>query len=205
VSLEGLPVSLKVLGFKLSGTVVADDSAESYAILDSQSARKQELYREGDQVGEALVKKILRNKVVLSTDKGDEVLTMDFEETRGGTSAPRPSRWSGAGQMPGAGSSDSPAEIEGVDSPLADLGGIMRQVQLAPYPPGEQPAGVRVSGPANVLTRLRLRSGDMITGVNGEAITDPDQAREFFENLAQGEEVIVDIRRRNRPRKIRLR
>jgi len=202
VSLEGLPVSLKVLGLKLVGTVVGDDAAMSLAIIDNQLTRKQELYREGDEVGQALLKKILRNKVVLSPGTGDEVLTMEFEENgQSAIASQRPV----AGQLRETLSSGNSAEREDQNSTFFDLDDFMQQVQISPYLQGEQPAGATITGISKTLAGLRLRSGDVITGVNGQAITDPDQAREIFEKAAQGEEVTLDILRQNRPRKIRIR
>jgi len=202
VSLAGLPVSLKVAGLKLVGTVASDDSAKSFAILDNPSTRQQELYREGDKVGEALVKKILRNKVVLSTDKGDEVLAMEFEEDK---QSPTASQQPAAGQLPETIASNNPQNRDILKSPLADLDEFMKQVKISPHLQGEQPAGATITGNSNTLARLRLRNGDTITGFNGQAITSPDQAREIFERAAQGDEVTLDILRKNRSRKIRLR
>jgi len=202
VSLEGQPVSMKVLGLKLVGTVVGDDAAMSLAIIDNQSTRKQELYHEGDQVGQALLKKILRNKVVLNTGSGDEVLTMELEE---GGQGPMALQRQMPGQLPEIASSSNPAEREGQNSAFFDLDEFMQQVQISSYMRGEEPAGATITGNSKTLARLRLRNGDVIMGMNGQAITDPDQAREVFEKAAKGKQVTLHILRQNRPRKIRIR
>jgi general secretion pathway protein C len=201
-SLESLPVSPEVFGLRLVGTVVGDDAAMSLAVIDNQSTRKQGLYHEGDQVGRALLKKILRNRVVVSTDNGDQLLTMEFKEDG---ESPKSSQRTAAGQLPETEPSGIPAEREDQDSAFFDLEEFIQQVKISPYMQGKQPAGARINATSTTLARLRLRNGDVITGANGKAITDPAQTRKVFEKAAQGEEVTLDILRRNRPRKIRIR
>jgi type II secretory pathway component PulC len=59
-------VAAKNLGLKLVDTIVADDPEMSRAIIDNRKIRKQEAYREGDRVGVVTIKKVRRNKVILS-------------------------------------------------------------------------------------------------------------------------------------------
>ncbi|NIP70491.1 MAG: hypothetical protein GTO04_15300, partial [Planctomycetales bacterium] len=63
------------LGLKLLGTVMADEQRLRRAFIENSRTRKQEAYREGDTAGAVRIKKILRNKVVVATPKGDRVLS----------------------------------------------------------------------------------------------------------------------------------
>jgi len=65
VSLEDVPAAKKSLGLKLIGTVAGDDATTSFAIIDNKTSRKQELYHQGEKAGEVLIKRILRNKVIV--------------------------------------------------------------------------------------------------------------------------------------------
>jgi len=87
ISLAKLPLAKKELGLKLVGTVVANDSRMSLAVINNRKTREQEGYREGDEVDKVRIKKILRNKVVITTDKGDQLLTIEPEEYGKGRSA----------------------------------------------------------------------------------------------------------------------
>jgi general secretion pathway protein C len=66
------PTELKL---KLFGTVTGNNSG--YAVIEDGKTRQQTLYRSGDLVQEALVKKILRDKVVLAVKGKDEILVME--------------------------------------------------------------------------------------------------------------------------------
>ena len=51
---------------------------------------------------------------------------------------------------------------------------------------------------------MGLRSGVVVTEVNGEAIAGPDQAAMFFETLQEGGDIAFKIKRRRRTRFISL-
>jgi len=73
--IEDMP--LASLKLKLLGTVVASEAGMSTAIIAEANGRNEQMYREGESVKGAKVKKILRNAVVVNTGKRDEVLKMD--------------------------------------------------------------------------------------------------------------------------------
>ena len=117
---EGIRTADKDLGLTLVGTVLADDPKMNIAIIDNRSTRQQESYHEGDRIGEVLVKRIFRNKVIIETERGEEVLVMLFEGTAGGSSS------AGVG-LPNSSSSSSedlsspPFESEEGESSVTDL------------------------------------------------------------------------------------
>ena len=63
------------LSLVLLGTIVGD-SEESRAIIMEKDKKNQNIYRQGDVVQEAVLKEILRGKVVLSYNNRDEILDM---------------------------------------------------------------------------------------------------------------------------------
>jgi general secretion pathway protein C len=215
ISLEKIAPAKKDLGLELVGTVVSDDPRLSRAIIDNRGIRKQEAYREGDKAGEARIKKILRNNVVITTAEGDELLTVEIKDS--GSSAPSElsqrlgSRSASAPQA--AGSQRAPARTlslnlkrDEVWASLADIDKFMEQLTIAPYKMGDQPSGFMISRitPQNVLRKMGLRSRDVITAINDEAITGPEQAADFFERLSRGGEVTINLQRRRRNRQIKL-
>jgi type II secretion system protein C len=202
VSLEGLAVTMKALGLKLVGTVVGDDSAMNFAFIDNQATRKQEAYHEGDRVGQALIKKILRNNVVLNTGSGDEVLTMEHKESAGSTPVSRAS----VGSEPAAAQSSAirldRAEVEPY---FADINAL-KQVYVKPIEEVDGPAGfmIRRIRRGSIPWRMGFRNGDLIKSVNGKAISSPDQADTFFQTLKEGGEITVEIKRSGLIRQLQL-
>lgn len=78
IAIEKIAIAKKDLGLKLVGTVVANDSDTSRALISNSDTRKQETYREGDTIGTVRIRKILRNKVIVSTPEGDRLLMVDI-------------------------------------------------------------------------------------------------------------------------------
>ena len=70
---------------KLWGTVTGQDEA-AYAVIEDSKAREQNLYRAGDTIQNAVVKLILREKVVLRVEDRDEILAMEENRGRAGRS-----------------------------------------------------------------------------------------------------------------------
>jgi general secretion pathway protein C len=216
ISLDKLALAKKDLGLELVGTVVADDPKLSRAIIDNRGIKKQEAYREGDTAGKVKIKKILRNNVVITTAKGDELLTVEIKESGKRATSYSPARQVGSSssskqQTPGkprssARISSISLKRNEVEDSLADIDGLKEQVRLSPYMQGDEPAGFRLGNIPrdSVLRKMGLRSRDVIIGMDEESITSPDQASDFFQKLAEGGEVTIKIKRRRRTRQIRL-
>jgi type II secretion system protein C len=207
------------LGLKLVGTVVADDPRLRRAFIDNSRTRAQEAFREGDTAGPARIKRILRNRVVITTASGDQLLTLDFEASGKGRKTPLQTSQPATGTTPSPpGGTDSEKPEVGiiearlkraqVESGLSQDDHLMQQVRVFPYTDaqGAPQGGFRLSYlmAGNVLVQMGLRSGDVILGVNGDAVAGPDDAAGFFEKLAQGGDITIQALRRGRPVQIRL-
>jgi general secretion pathway protein C len=197
IVLDDIPTAVNSLGLKLVGTVVANKPEESSAIIEDRSTRKQEVYQEGDRVKEALIKRILRHNVVINAGRRDEVLTMEPEESTGKT--PARERAPRAQQRSAAGGSIR-LDRQELESQMANLNELMQQVRIRPFMEGRQPAGFLVSNikPGSLFSKMGLRNGDVIQGINGEMITTPDQAVELYESLMEGGEIALEIKRGRR-------
>jgi len=230
VSLEGIPVAVNSLGLKLIGTVVTDEPKMNRAIIANKATRKQESYHEGDRIGEVLVKKIVRDNVIISTGRGDQVLTMRYE---GGAGTPRKTitrnrgsarskplsrlvpkskrpakkkmteRVPLASPLPGG---SFRLKREEVESSFVDIKKLMQEGSITPYEEENQPSGFQINNiePGSVFSKMGLRNGDVIKGVNDEEITGPEQAHKFYDSLTEGGEIAVEIKRGSSSRKLRL-
>ena len=197
VSLEDIPAAEKSLGLKLVGTVVGDDPATSFAIIDNKSTRKQELYHEGDKAGEVLIKRILRNNVIVDGGRGEKLLALELEEkgkkVEFSPAPQHPVREKGPASK-AEGLQFDRAEVEAA---LGNVDQVIQQLSISPFVQSGKPAGFRIGKiPAeSILVQMGLRTGDLIAGVNDQAITSPEQATEFFQRLKQGGDVTIKVRK----------
>ena len=83
---------------------------------------------------------------------------------------------------------------------MENLGQLMSQAKLRPHIEGGQPAGISITGikPNALFKKMRLRNGDIITGVNGDAIQSVEDALRVFDQLSSGSNIQLQIKRRGR-------
>ena len=193
------------LNLKLWGTVTGQDR-KAYAVIEDTKTRKQQLYHLGDNIQDATVKLILRQKVVLSVGDRDEILGMEeIGAAKRGQESPRVARKAAAAppKMP---VSSYPRQLtlksDQIESALENLDQLMDQARIRPHIEEGRPAGISITGikPNTIFRKMRLRNGDIITGVNGDPIETVDDAMKIFGDLTSTPEVQVEIKRRGRKR-----
>ncbi len=200
VDLEGLQQT--ELSLKLWGTVTRDKEKGAYAVIEDTKERRQDLYREGDTIQNAVLKLILREKVVLTVNGRDEILSM--EEKAGAGMA--------GGQQyaarPPISSSPVTQRItlmrSQIDAAMENVTELMGQVKVRPYFENGQPDGLMLSSvnPQSIFRKMGLRNGDVITGVDGQKIESVDDALKFYESIRSSSGLKLDIKRQGRPRSI---
>lgn len=193
------------LKLKLWGTVTGQDR-KAYAVIEDTKTRQQQLYRIGDNIQDATVKLILRQKVVLNVGDRDEILGMEeIGAAKGGRESPRVARREAAAppKMP---VSSYPRQLtlksDQIESALENLDQLMESAQIRPHIEEGRPSGISITGikPNTIFRRMRLRNGDIITGVNGSPIETVDDAMRIFGDLTSASEMQVEIKRRGRKR-----
>jgi general secretion pathway protein C len=191
------------LKLRLWGTVTRQNAA-SYAVIEDTKTREQNLYRTGDTIQEATLKMILREKIVLTVDNQDEILTMEepvasrrrFLAGRKNLRTPR--------QPISSYSRKITLDRARLESAMENLGQFMDQATIRPYIEDGRPTGISITGikPDAIFRRMRLRNGDIITGVNSRPIESVEDAIAVFESLTTSSEIQVDIKRRGRKRRL---
>ena len=194
------------LKLKLWGTVAGKERG-TYAVIEDTKTREQNLYRTGDTIQNATVKVILRQKVVLSVDGRDEILGMEEIGSGGRRGGPSPRVAERGDTMPPRlPVSSSPRQLtlksDQIQSALENLDQLMEQARIRPHIEEGQPAGISITGikPNTVFRRMRLRNGDIITGVNGAPIESVEDAMKIFGDMSSASEVQLEIKRRGRKR-----
>ena len=197
------PLKPTELNLKLWGTV-SGDAPRAYAVIEDPQERRQNLYRVGDTIQNASVREILREKVILVVDGKREVLEMekrDISQARG--PSPRPSNpiQRLASANPSGGRDDIRIDRQEIDQAINNVNNLMRQAKIRPHFKNGKPDGLTLTRvrPNSIFTKLGLRSGDIITGVDGQQIQSVDDALRFYRSLKSGSNVQVEVRRRGQP------
>jgi general secretion pathway protein C len=78
----------------------------------------------------------------------------------------------------------------------------MDQAQIRPHIEEGRPSGISITGikPNTVFRKMRLRNGDIITGVNGTPIETVEDAMKIFSDVKSASELQVEIKRRGQKR-----
>jgi type II secretion system protein C len=197
----------KNIGIKLLGTVVANVSTIGLAIIEHN--RGQNIYHEGDTAGSYVIKKILRDNVIIATEKGDKLLPLKSDRSDRGKIV-----LASSSQTPSAASrhNRSGGRYKTVELPreeiMAAFDNIDRLIQklgTSSYKFGKL-TGFKIDSVSDksILKKIGLRSHDKILALNGKSIKGENGAFEFFEQIAEGKKVTIKFRRRNRTRRIEL-
>ena len=186
------PTALKIA---LLGTV-SGDRQNAVAVIQETTKRTQSLYKEGDTIQDATVIKILRGKVILRVGNKNQILTMEEQATssRKGPGASRSPRRSTPPQ-PGT---TITLDRSMVSKSLENMNELISQVRVRPHYKDGEADGLMLSQvrPNSFFSKMGLRNGDIIQGVDGEPITSPDDIMDLYEELKEGSSVSLQIGRR---------
>jgi type II secretory pathway component PulC len=205
IDVDKIAVAENNIGLKLIGTVLANDPRLNSAIINVDATRRQGVFREKESVGGFLIKGILRNSIIIENDKGQlKRLIVENADltTIGASKASRP--------KPAEPREDSNPPLEITSTPAAveirraevrsALSGIQRSTaasSFSPYLFDGKPDGFYIvnPGPKGILTRIGLRTGDLVRGVEGMQLERPGDSVGFFERLLEGGEFSVLVQR----------
>lgn len=187
------------LKLKLLGTV-AGNKKDTYAVIEEEGGKRQNLYRVGDTIQNATLKSILREKVVLHVNGEDEIL--DIEKKSSDTKSSRYSEKSFVSNLnrKDAAVQNIKLKRSQIDAAVQDINSLMKQVRIRPHFTNGEPDGLRLTGirPNSIFYRMGLKSGDVITGVDGKNIVSVDDALMLYQSLQSSPDVKVDIKRMGR-------
>jgi type II secretion system protein C len=191
------------LGLELKGTVVTGYEGYNLAVIECLG--KQGVYREGDRVGEVEVQKVFRNKAIVRVVDRDELLVMDFQRDSTATPPTMQPELDTPQSSSDSAPTISPDRAEMLSS-VEDVEGLMKSARLHPQMKGDKSTGFLVTSikPGSLLAKMGLRNGDTIVGVNGEPITNVQQAMDFYKSLVEGERIALKIKRRGQQETVEL-
>jgi general secretion pathway protein C len=201
------PTDLKL---KLFGTVTGDKN-KAYAVIEETEKRRQNLYRVGDTIQNASIKMILREKVVLRVNGKDEILGIE-EVPSGSRDSGRPSSIANRRSQKRrpfkrsstADSQNITLDRSKIESAVKNVNDLMKNVRIQPHFTDGQPDGFRLSGvrPNSFFSNMGLKSGDVITGVDGKKIESVDDAFMLYQGLQSSSNIQLQLKRKGQQKNI---
>jgi len=190
------PTSLKI---SLLGTVTGSEE-NARAVIEETGRKTQGLYRVGDSVQNAVVKKILWGKVVLRVGDKDEILSMEVPESKKG------GRTSSSVKPVHSGDTLTLSRSDIQDS-LKNINKLLTQARIRPHLKDGKPDGFALSyiKANSFFTKLGLRRGDIVKSINGKQINTPEDAFSFYQALESGAPLSMEISRGGKPKTINYR
>ena len=201
------PTDLKL---KLFGTVTGDKN-KAYAVIEETEKRRQNLYRVGDTIQNASIKMILREKVVLRVNGKDEILGIE-EVSSGSRDSGRPSSIANRRSQKRrpfkrsstAVSQNITLDRSKIESAVKNINDLMKNVRIQPHFTDGQPDGFRLTGvrPNSFFSNMGLKSGDVITGVDGKKIESVDDAFMLYQGLQSSSNIQLQLKRKGQQKNI---
>jgi general secretion pathway protein C len=184
------------LKLKLRGTISGTENT-ACAVIEDASGKGQYLVRVGDAIQDAVVLVILKGKIVLQVGGREEVLEMD--------------QWtSGPASLPSANTA-APAQVDDrqqvisvkrsqIDDAIKDINQLMKQVRIIPNFNQGKPDGLMISGipQDSFFSQIGLRSGDILSGVDGKAIESVDDAMKIYTGMKSASRLKIQLKRGGR-------
>lgn len=209
---EEVPLAEERLGLKLVGTVITGRPETNLAIIDHRRTGKQDLYHQGEQIERILIKRIVRNHVIIAMGTEEKRLTMDLEKGMAHTEmAGRLPGNPASTKIPGRREEDKPIPIQlaqqEVTSALDDTHKATAGIKLRPYKrKGDTSGGVLIRSvrPGSIFAKMGLRTGDVVTRFNEEAVTGVEETQAIYSALREGGDIALEVRRGVRTQKLQL-
>lgn len=193
------PTSLKVT---LLGTVMGIGE-NSWAVIEETGKTGQGLYRVGDSVQDAVIKKILRGKVVFRVGDRDEILQIEktAERSTGKPIAPPDAGGRRASTQPDETGRTIFVKRSDVESSLQDISGQLSGVRIIPHSKDGVADGLVITSirADSIFRKMGLMNGDIVQGINGKPIENADDITSLISNLKSGSSISLQISRRGRP------
>lgn len=185
------------LNIRLWGTVTGQ-GPDNYAVIESiapNHRRTQQLYRQGDVVASATIKRILPDKVVLDHNGTPQVLLLEVFKRTGRLPVRRRPRFPAVMRRT--------ISRKTIENAVGNVNQLLGQARIVPAGRG----GMRILAikPHSLFRRMGLRNGDVITGVNNRKLRSMDDAMSLYQELKNGGSVSIQLLRRGRRQTIEYR
>lgn len=182
------PTSLKLA---LLGTV-SGNRKNAFAVIEEIDKKKQALYRVGDSVQGAIVRKILRGTIILRIKGKDEILNIKEGSALGGEEeVPIP-------EITNEGTTKVISRSS-VQESMNNIHELLSQVRVRPYFRDGKADGLLVTDiqSESLFAELGLKNGDVVQGIDDRIIQSPEDVLEVYKKFQLGSEVALRLMRNN--------
>jgi general secretion pathway protein C len=194
------------LNLKLLGVMSSKSDAVAMAII-ADSSGNEEFYTIGAQIpGGAVLEEIHPDKVIIKRNNRLETLLLPKEVANSGPAGSSSRSPTSRSLFPRSNVTRSVNLNQGTgallrqyrDALINDPQSVMNLVRAQPVREGGRLIGYRIrpGKDRRLLRKFGLRSGDVVTGVNGISLDNPIKGLEIMKNLTSATQVTVDIKRR---------
>lgn len=200
---DGPPVPSQ-LPLQLMGTIVHVNPLRSIATVNLKNKNELMPFKVGQVIPEnlATVTKIERNKIIFRNSASQRLEFLEMKEdvkiNFGKSSGPVTKQVGEVMQK-----SDTEFELKrgDINRLTGNLPELLQQARAVPnIGPNGQPNGFRIMDiqPGSIYERLGLKRGDVIKGVNGDAVDSPAKAMELYNQLRTSPRITLQIERNGR-------
>jgi general secretion pathway protein C len=183
----------------LAGTIATQDPKRGVAII-SDGSGPSKVYSVGDRIGGAALHSVYLDRVILDRNGSLETLTLPRQVLASvrGPAQVRPAPSSGT-----VAAVDNIRHLVQQDPSILDQ--VMRTVASYDNAAGKL-RGFRAYPGKNrqIFNKLGLKSGDLVTAINGTALDDPQRSQEVFDTIQTSDHVTVTIERGGQKQDITL-
>ena len=165
------------LNLTLVGTVCSG-CPDDCAVIEDKTKRKQTLTKVGDAIAGAQIVKITRGAVVLRVGTRDEVLLMEERQgEQSGTVRKRPVT-----------SQTIALKKTDVDNAFGNMNQLLSQARIRPYFAAGKQEGFMINRikPGSIFEHMGIRNGDIISGIDDQDISRPDDMLNLYRELRPG-------------------
>ena len=188
------------LNLTLKGIFAADDPARSVAMIESRRGEEKP-YRVGDEIARGTkIHEIYSDRVIL--DRGGRFETLRLNKDDDSPTRSRSPTRVAAAPRSAAPSGGSARTVEATPTLrnirqelLSDPSKASQYLRVQPAMNGGELRGYRIYPGRNrsLFNEAGLRSGDLVTSVNGVSMTDPSQAIQMLGTLSQATSLTVTV------------
>ncbi|OQY00812.1 MAG: hypothetical protein B6I26_05910 [Desulfobacteraceae bacterium 4572_130] len=183
------------LNLKLIGTVTgAGAKTRAFAVIEDKSTHKQLLFHEKDNVyNVAILKIILRKKVILFYNNEEWVLEMDSKDNNNLFSKTKPNS-----------SEKIILKRSFVNNAIGNMNNLVKQIKIKPYFSRGKPSGFLVSRIKrnSLFQKMGLKNGDVIIKIDGKEINSIDDALEIYHKINAISDINIELQRQGKTKEI---
>ena len=182
---------------------------KNLAVIEDRENSRQLFFHEGERVYGILIKKILRDRIIVDAGQGDEVVKL------------KRALIGGASPLIAAEPADQPLIVakkkgaryreitlarETVESVLSDIDRALANVNITSGGQYHRSTGFRITSfePGSIFPLIGLQNNDLVLSVNDQKMIGSDRAKAFLEKIRAGGNLDFKVRRRARTHHIHL-